>query len=54
VCGREEVAARPDLGVAATGWKSSANICSISTSRMNFSNDALSPPSSQPAACSTK
>src|SRR5205823_13542617 len=39
---------------ASTGWKSSANICSISTSRMNFSSDAVSPPSSQPAACSMK
>jgi hypothetical protein len=34
-----------------TGWNSSANICSISTSMMNFSNDADSPPSSQPAPC---
>ena len=33
-----------------SGWKASASICSTSTSRMNFSFDAVSPPSSQPAA----
>src|ERR1700722_5311854 len=41
-------------GVAPTGWNTSANICSISMSRMNFSYDVVSPLSSQPAACSTK
>src|SRR5580693_2304291 len=37
-----------------TGWNTSANICSISMSRMNFSYEVVRPLSSQPAACSTK
>src|ERR1700678_2524126 len=45
--------ARSD-GAAPTGWNTSANICSISISRMNFSYDVVSPLSSHPAACSTK
>src|SRR5580658_3842544 len=40
--------------LAPSGWKISANICSISISSMNFSYDVVSPLSSQPAACSTK
>jgi hypothetical protein len=33
------------------GCRYSAIICSISASTMSFSNDAVKPPSSHPAAC---
>src|SRR5277367_6680613 len=41
-------------GAAPTGWNTSANICSISMSRMNFSYEVVNPLSSQPAACRMK
>src|SRR5580698_6930734 len=41
-------------GAAPTGWKTSANICSISISRMNFSYEVVKPLSSHPAACRMK
>ena len=48
--GTSAMASRPSSSrFTSNGWKTSANICSISISMMNFSYEAHRPPSSHPA-----